>query len=113
MAITTLDSVKIFLQITDTTRDTLIEELIPQVEADFLLIRNIPFDEDSNGEIYPDGSELVAAQMIGFHLSSFMASGGTYRSESIGSYSYSVGDSGSLGYPKAITSRIKKYVSSR
>jgi len=114
MAITTLSEVKTLLSITDTDRDALIEALIPEVEADYLIIRNWPFDtDDLDATVYPDGSALVAAQMIGFHLHSAMKTGGAFSSESIGSYSYSRADDGGLGYPKAIIARIKRYVSSR
>ena len=66
MAITTRDEVKKFLQITVATYDDLIDAFIPQAEADFLIIRGIPFDEDSQkileeptrslilGKIHPD-----------------------------------------------------------
>jgi hypothetical protein len=111
MAIITLARAKLFLQITDTTRDALIEALIPEVEADYERLRNRDFDVDSNDDIeYPDGSELVAAQMIGFHLQPSMKSGGAMKSESIGSYSYTRDDNSADGYPKSITCRIKRYV---
>ena len=45
MAITTLNTVKAVLQIADATKDTLITTLMPLVEADYLNIRNKPFDE--------------------------------------------------------------------
>jgi len=111
MAIVDLDTVKLFLQISGTNKDVLIEALIPQVEADFLKIRNKAFDEDSNDDIeYPDGSELIASQMVGYHMDSSMKTGGSKKSESIGSYSYTRdSESGVLGYPKAITDRIERY----
>jgi hypothetical protein len=43
MAIVTLAEVKTYLQISDTSQDTLIDALIPQVEQMFLKIRGIPF----------------------------------------------------------------------
>jgi hypothetical protein len=113
MAIVTRDEVKTFLQISDTSKDTLIDSLIPQVEADFLIIRNKAFDEDSNDVIeYPDNCELVASQMIGFHMTSMAQSGGAFQSESIGSYSYTAkgSEDNILGYPKQIVSRIERYV---
>lgn len=113
MAIITRAKAKTFLQITDTLKDDLIDALIPQVEADYLLIRNRAFDKDSNDEIeYPDNAELVAAQMIGFLISDIARSGGAFKSESIGKYSYTVADM-VAGYPKTITSRIDKYVGSK
>lgn len=44
MAITTLAQAKTILGITGTTQDALITALIPMVEADYLAIRNRPFD---------------------------------------------------------------------
>lgn len=113
MAIITLAKAKTLLQITDTLKDDLIDALIPQVEADYLLIRNRAFDEDSNDEIdYPDNAELVAAQMIGFLMTDMAKSGGAFKSESIGKYSYTSSEM-VAGYPKTITSRIDKYVGSK
>lgn len=113
MAIVTLEQVKTFLQITTDAKDDLIEALIPEVEADFLLIRNREFEDDSNDDIvYPDGAALVASQMIGFLMSDMMKSGGVVKSETIGSYSWSADDL-SAGYPKAITRRIKRYINAK
>jgi hypothetical protein len=116
MAITTLSEVKTFLQIpaTDTSKDVLIEALIPQVEADFLIIRNAPFDLDTDEVtiLYPDNAELVASQMIGYMMTQAMSTGGGFKSESIGSYSYSLNDTVGV-YPKSITGRITKFVGSK
>ena len=113
MAIITRAKAKTLLQITDTLKDDLIDALIPQVEADYLLIRNRAFDEDSNDDIdYPDNAELVAAQMIGFLMTDMAKSGGAFKSESIGKYSYTSSEM-VAGYPKTITSRIDKYVGSK
>jgi hypothetical protein len=98
--------------LTDNTSDRLINFLIPKVEEDYERIRNCPFDEDSNDIIYPDGSELVAIQMIAFQMQQQQRVGAGFQSESIGSYSYTkeklIG-----GYPESITNKIKRYVSSR
>lgn len=111
--IVTLEQVKMFLQITGDAKDDLIEALIPEVEADYLLIRNREFDDDSNDDIeYPAGSALVAAQMIGFLMSDMMKSGGVVKSESIGSYSWTADDLVN-GYPKAIVRRIKRYINAK
>ncbi len=50
MAITTLAAVKTVLGLTTTAQDTLITALIPQVEADYLAIRNREFDTEVEGE---------------------------------------------------------------
>ncbi len=44
MAIVTLEAAKVFLGITDTSKDALITALIPAVEADYLRIRNKKWD---------------------------------------------------------------------
>lgn len=111
MAIITLERAKLFNQITTSTKDALIDALIPQVEGDFLLIRNKAFDEDSNDEVeYPEGSELIAAQMIGYLLSAAGRSG--LSSERIGDYAYTAqtGADMVMGYPKAIVGRIERYI---
>jgi hypothetical protein len=112
MAIITRTTAKTLLQISDTTKDALIDALIPQVEGDFLLIRNKAFDEDSNDVTeYPDNAELVAALMIGFHINQLKNVG--MDAESLGDYSYAKTNQaqfGSFGYPKSITSMIKKYI---
>ena len=116
MAITTVSNVKLILGITVPTHDTRIAFFIPQVETDFLGIRGVDFDEDSNDDIvYPANAEVIAAQMIGYLLTSTQF-GGTgmndKTSESIGSYSYSkAGASDFLyGYPKSIVFRIERWV---
>lgn len=114
MAIITLAKAKTFLQISDTTKDTLITALIPQIEADYLLIRNAAFDvDDDDATVYPDGSELTAAQMIGFNMSSSIANGGGFKSESIGSYSYTMNEARSIGYPDNIVKRITRFIGSK
>lgn len=115
--IITRRTVKEILQITSTTYDSIIDMFIPQVEADFKLIQGRDYEYDSNDDIdYPDNAELIASQMIGFLLQTTSLTSGTYsdkKSESIGSYSYSRGDSKSdylFGYPRHIVGRIERYV---
>ena len=113
MAIITLAKAKTYLGITTTASDALITLLIPQIEGDFLIIRNAPFDEDSNDDIvYPDNAELVAAQMIGYRISTLQNTSGL-KSEKIGSYAYTNADSADLikGYPKSIVASIERYMS--
>ncbi len=113
MAITTLQNVKLLAGImsVDVNRDDRIEALIPQVEEDYLAIRNHPFDTGSTGNIiYPDGSEMTAVKMIQFHLNEQVG----VMSESLGDHKIAYdrgGHSGPTGfYPGVITGRIKKYV---
>lgn len=114
MPITTKNNVKLYMGLTDNTNDRLINFLIPKVEEDYERIRNCPFDEDSNDIIYPDGSELVAIQMIAFILSERSRVSGM-QSEVIGSYSYTKDNLSHYfeGYPKNIVGKIKRYVSIR
>lgn len=115
MAIVTRNFTKQVLGITSSTYDTQIDLFIPHVEADFLRIRGVAFDLDSNDDIdYPDNAELISAQMIGYLLKTTGFNSGTYSdkmSESIGSYSYSRGGKveSLMGYPLSIVGRIERY----
>lgn len=116
MSITTLSEVLNFLKITSTDWDDQIEALIPLVESDYLNIRNIPFDLDESGIVYPPGSATTAALMIQFHINNLKSSGrGVVTSESIDSYSISFKDSGSTihGYPKYVVASIKRFTDGR
>lgn len=114
MAITTLQDVKDYLGITDTSQDAKIEALIPYVEQIYLDIRNAPWDVDDMGDVvYPIGSNITAAEMIGYKLK--QSSDSEFRivgSESLGSYSVSYVDTGSTwkGFPASYVSGIKKYI---
>lgn len=120
MPIITRENTKLYLGITSTTQDALIDALIPQIESDFLLIRNKEFDVDSNDYVdYPDGSELVSAQMIGYQMSLLANQGGglDFQAESIGDYSYSRAAGGKEnyvnGYPKSLIGRIERFMKMR
>jgi hypothetical protein len=115
MAITNLENVKTILGITSSVTDSYITALIPMVEADYLLIRNKPFDLDTDGitVIYPLGSEMTAIRMIAYLLSlkenGNMGEG--VQSESISRYSVTYSDKSSeYGYPKSITGMIQRFV---
>lgn len=111
--------VKNWLSITDTSKDFKIDALIPVVESDYLRIRNCAWETDPVGNIkYPNGSDVTAAEMIGYRLSKINnSSDGNVSSEKIGSYSVSF-DSSNLtretiaggGYPLAISSSIQSFV---
>lgn len=109
MAITTTDIVKTRLKIADTTQDALIVQLIPKVEADYLNIRNFAYDLASDGVTitYPIGSDITAAEMIGYLLGKHYG----YQTERIGSYSFSMEDATVSGYPKSIVGSITRFVS--
>jgi hypothetical protein len=108
MAITTLTQVKTVLQISGTDKDDLIEALIPLVEEHYLEIRNLPFETDSEGIVYPTGSALTAVQMVGYQLQAAQNATGK-TSESLGDYSYTMGTVDG-GYPASITAQIRRYV---
>jgi hypothetical protein len=55
---------------------------------------------------YPDGSGKTAAQMINHQ----MADSAGVQSESLGDYSVSYTEAGAAGYPKSVTSSIKRFV---
>ena len=109
MAIVTREQVKTFLQISGVDKDDLIDALIPQVEADYERIRNIPFDKVDGDVEYPSGSALTAALMVGYLLNAPRVAGGL-DSESLGDYSYSRSDVGRDGYPPQVISSIRRYV---
>ena len=119
MAIVTRRTVKEILNITSDDYNTRIDQFIPIVEEQYLVIRNREWDYDSNDDIeYPYGSEFTASQMIGFLLKqSDFSTSGTYsdkKSESIGSYSYTRGsEKGQMinGYPYWIVGSIERFAS--
>jgi len=109
MAITNLADVKSYLNITDTTKDTKIEMLIPLVESSYVTIRNAPFDIVDGTIIYPTGSNVTAIEMIGFKLAQDIANT-KVTSETIGTYSVSFKDESTFqGFPSSIVGSIKKY----
>lgn len=76
MAITTLENVKTYLGISNTSQDGKINLLIPMIEQEILNYRNKDFETDDLDEIiYPDGSELIAIKLIALELNSSKSSG--------------------------------------
>ncbi len=112
MAITTLERVKLYLTLTDTTKDDLISFLIPLVEADFLRIRNKAFDTDADtgAIVYPNGAEITAIQMIAYHLydSSQEGLAGAVKSESLSRHSITYAELVN-GYPGDLVKKIQRY----
>lgn len=109
LSITSISKVKTILQINDNSKDAIISELIPLIEADYQNIRNKPFDTDSeNKVVYPMGSERVAIKMIQYILQN---NSPNVSSEKLGDYSISYDNSNSShGYPQSIIDSIKRYV---
>lgn len=116
-----IDFVKTTLNISTTIYDTQITNLIPLVEADYLRIRNIPWDtDDSDVTEYPAGSNVTASEMIGTKLKPVTEFdpddyGKVVSSESLDdhsiSYAIGTGSGGSVmyGYPKDIISSIEVF----
>lgn len=106
MAVITLEDAKVLLQITGTSKDDLIELLIPRIEAFIRKECNQAFTT------WPDGIDLVAAQMIGFQMSQMAGGGGSIglQSESQGEYSYTRGQGGANGaYPDSIMKALSQW----
>jgi len=112
--ITTLETTKIILGISDASKDALITLYIPKVEADYLNIRNKAFDLDTDGItiIYPSGSDITASQMIGYQIAVIEEDGRQLSSESDLSYSVSYNNTStsiSFGYPNSIIQSIERF----
>lgn len=106
--ITSLEKVKVVLEISGTAYDNLITELIPLVEEDYLALRKKDFDLDEDDNIvYPVGSELTAIQMVGYQMSMQGIMG--VQAESLGSHSITYEQANGIGYPNRITDKIRKY----
>lgn len=103
------DTVKLILQIDTDRQDALIDVLIPQVEAQYEEIRNLPFAVDEHGDaVYPPDAALTASLMVGHYLQAPRIASGL-QSQSLGDYSYTeFAQTGDL--PEKITRRIRKYV---
>ena len=112
MAITTLANVKTYLGLTTTAKDAIITFLIPQVESDFLRIRNKPFETDATtgAIVYPNGSELTAIQMIAYHIfdSSQAGVAGAVKAESLSRHSITYAELVN-GYPGDLVKKIQRF----
>lgn len=121
MAVISLEYAKTLLQISGTTKDLLIEMLIPIVEDNIKEYCNDDFLDDSTPpvEAWPAGMKLSAAQMIGYSMS-IMSGGGNsigMESESQGEYSYTretpAGSAGVGEYPASVLASLNKWRKSR
>lgn len=133
MAIVTVDFVKDYFNITGSELDTRIAFFIPIVEANYLAIRNAPFDVEAGESdesleeytVYPANSEEVAAQMVMYKIKSTssvvvtgtaVVAGKEVKSESWGDHSISYIESLvfsselRFNYPVNIVSQIKRYM---
>lgn len=105
----TLNETKTFLQISDSSKDDLINALIPCVSADIMDICNRDF-KDANGVIvWPQSIKPYAAKMIGYLMTTSSGSVGL-QSESQGGYSYTKARvTNDSGYPDEIYGALLKW----
>ncbi len=107
--IITLEKYKELVGIETSELDSRITALIPVVEDDFLAIRGKAFDTSEDSSIiYPEGSTMVACEMISFRLLTLKGSVGVI-SESIGDYSVGFSSDMLLGYPRSTVQKIRRY----
>lgn len=113
--ITNKDFVKTYLGITTTTNDNKIDALIPMYEQLYLRIRNAPWAKNYNQTtdellpIYPPGSNVTIAEMIGYKISL----GGSYDTlthETTMSYSWTSDGKTSFGFPAGVIGQITRFV---
>lgn len=89
--------------------DVQIGAIINAVESDFLRIRGKAFDTDDNDQvIYPEGSMMAAAEMVGYKLLTLRGNVGSSY-EMIGNYSISLTTDLLCGYPRSTVQKIKRY----
>ncbi len=104
----TLAEVKTLLQITNTSKDSLIEMLIPIVKDDLLTYLNNNFTVDSV-TTYPSALKLYMANMINYKLNKPKDN---VKSESIDDYSvaYNTDSTSTIaGYPVSIMKGLEKW----
>ncbi len=108
--ITSTEKVKLILGVSGEAQDTLIDALIPFVEADYLDIRNKAFDTDDDDNIvYPANAEMTAIRMVGYHLTQ-KGLGGIIQSKSMGVLSLTYKTDEQIdGYPAPVVKQIKRY----
>lgn len=105
MALITVDEVKTFLQISGTSKDDLIEALIPEIEDELRSACNRTFLDSTGAEAWESGMKLLASDMIAFRMDKSR----DLKSESQGGYSYTRQDIGASGYPVTIEKKIARY----
>jgi hypothetical protein len=85
--------------------------IIPNVEADFLSIRNRPFDVDAaGGTVYPAGSTAIAVEMIRYRLGPGSRAGLASEKTDLLGESLSYDADLIAGYPRSIAGRIQRFM---
>ena len=82
---------------------------LAKVEADYLRIRGVPFEVEDGDPVYPDGSNVTAAEMVCYLTGIGDYEGRGKQSEGLAGRSASF-DSKIFGYPASIVGTIKRYV---
>lgn len=99
--------------IDDDSQDEQIEQLIPQIESDYLMIRGADFEtDDEDATIYPTGAKLTAAEMLSYKLQTIKGNVGT-SSEGTSKYSHTYDFRKTRGYPTYIVSKIRSFARAR
>ena len=94
--------------IADVWQDTSITRMITRAEQDYLQIRGREFETDDYGAVvYPDGADIVGAEMACYLLGLYEGRG--LASGSIGGKS-STYEKKIAGYPVSIVGQIDRYV---
>ncbi len=107
MAFLTLAEYKVLAQISGTAQDTLLNAILPLVEADIQDFCNRDFAEG-----YPDALKIYAAKMVSYQVASLkQAYNSGLTSESQGGYSYTkAGNAESyLGYPMDVIGGLRRW----
>lgn len=92
----------------DQTEDKRIDLFIRRAEQDYLKIRGRAFDLDEDDDIiYPDGADLVAAEMVCYLLGVYEGRGTDSEGAAGMSKSY---EKKIAGYPVSVVGQIDKYV---
>ena len=100
MPLTSINEMKIILQVSGSSRDEQIKTLLPVVENFIQEYTHCSFATGSN---FPDGLKLAAAHMIEYI--SYAQKKGNVSSETIGAYSVTYGS----GYPQEIIDMLKPF----
>ena len=88
----------------DTTDDARIGLFLRRAEQDYLRIRGREFDvDDDDDTVYPDGADLVGAEMVCYLLGAYEGRGKT--AERYKSYEKKY-----MGYPYSIVGQIERFV---
>jgi hypothetical protein len=99
MSVISLDEVKTLLQISGTSKDALIEVLIPEIEQHWINYCNVSFADP-----WPAGMKITSSKMIGYQMAQMKGAAASVgkQSESQGEYSYTRGTGTSGLYPAEI-----------